>query len=168
MTLRLTTSSNQTTNVNNGENTYNIAVAYYQQLLLLLQNNFYWVTEKIFWFIIGMIPVVGPAIKTIKSTKERDFCGACINAGLCFADILSWGYGIKYEIVVEIIRYFCYTSTIIIELKRYLPYLNRYLTRGPMTSLSGRNFRASEEGQVIPTRSPLSISKAPMTAMSTS
>ena len=185
MTLRLTTSSNQTSNVNSGDNTNdiassnvnsgdsknNIAVAY-QQLFLLLQNNFGWIMEKTIWIIIGMIPVVGPAIKTIKSIKERDFCGAFINVGFCFADILSWGYGIKYEISIKIIRYGCYTLKTMSELERYLlPYFKRYL----LPYFTSGSTRVSltcgycEKGQVIPTRgSPLSISKTPMTAMSTS
>ena len=148
MTLRLTTSSNQTSNVNsgdntnniassnvnNGDNTNNIAVSY-QQLFLLLQNNFDWIVEKTFWIAIGMIPVVGPAIKTIKSIKERDFYGAFINAGFCFADILSWGYDTKYEILIQIIRYSCYTLTTMIELKRYLlPYFTR---QAPESKTSG-------------------------------
>jgi hypothetical protein len=114
MTLRLTTSSNQTSNVNSGDNTNNIAssnvnngdskndiAVVYQQLFLLLQNNFGWIVEKTFWITIGMIPVVGPAF----------------NAGFCIADILSWGYGIKYEMIIQIIRYSCYTLTTMIDLK---------------------------------------------------
>ena len=66
-----------------------------------------------------MIPVVGPAF----------------NAGFCIADILSWGYGIKYEMIIQIIRYSCYTLTTMIELKRYLlPYFTR---QAPESETSG-------------------------------
>jgi len=62
---------------------------------------------SIFWYAIGFIPVIGPAINAYDSFQKKDYISAFTNTGHCIADILTWGYASKFVTLCKVLRYGC-------------------------------------------------------------